>query len=251
MTLAPGTKLGAYEILAPLGAGGMGEVYRARDTRLERDVAVKVLPEEFFEDEERRRALRAGSAAAREPEPSRTSRPSIHSKKSPVLPRSSAATSSSWSWSRARRCATRSRRSRLPAKKLLEIGAQIADGLAKAHAAGHRPPRPEARERHGVPRRLGEDPRLRPREARRSRRAGASSGDGDRVRHGPGHGHGHGRIHVSGAGERQAGGLPLGPVLSRHDPLRAGDGATRLSARQHAPRRSSPSSARSPSRSRS
>ena len=54
MTLAIGSKLGPYEINSPLGAGGMGEVYRAKDTRLARDVALKVLPEEFFEDRERR-----------------------------------------------------------------------------------------------------------------------------------------------------------------------------------------------------
>jgi serine/threonine protein kinase/Flp pilus assembly protein TadD len=50
MALATSTRLGPYEILGPLGAGGMGEVYRARDTRLERDVAVKVLPERLAQD---------------------------------------------------------------------------------------------------------------------------------------------------------------------------------------------------------
>src|SRR5260370_37787185 len=50
MTLASGTKLGPYEVISPLGAGGMGEVYRARDTRLERDVAVKVLPTNLSSD---------------------------------------------------------------------------------------------------------------------------------------------------------------------------------------------------------
>ena len=55
MALTPGTKLGPYEILAPLGAGGMGEVYRARDTRLGRDVAIKVFPEALAKDVDRLR----------------------------------------------------------------------------------------------------------------------------------------------------------------------------------------------------
>jgi len=53
MSLTPNTRLGPYEILAPLGAGGMGEVYRAKDSRLDRDVAIKVLPETFARDPER------------------------------------------------------------------------------------------------------------------------------------------------------------------------------------------------------
>ena len=52
MALAAGTKLGPYEIESPLGAGGMGEVYRAKDTRLDRTVAIKILPTQFSEDPE-------------------------------------------------------------------------------------------------------------------------------------------------------------------------------------------------------
>ena len=55
MALASGTKVGPYEILAPLGAGGMGEVYRAHDMRLNRDVAIKVLPSSLAKDPERLR----------------------------------------------------------------------------------------------------------------------------------------------------------------------------------------------------
>src|ERR1700689_4882255 len=53
MALTAGTRLGPYEILAPIGAGGMGEVYRAKDTKLKRDVALKVLPDSFASDPER------------------------------------------------------------------------------------------------------------------------------------------------------------------------------------------------------
>ncbi len=53
MTFKTGTQLGPYEIVAPLGAGGMGEVYRARDTKLDRDIAIKVLPATFVRDPER------------------------------------------------------------------------------------------------------------------------------------------------------------------------------------------------------
>ncbi len=53
MSINPGTRLGPYEISAPLGAGGMGEVWRAHDTQLNRDVAIKVLPEAFASDADR------------------------------------------------------------------------------------------------------------------------------------------------------------------------------------------------------
>src|SRR4029450_13444563 len=64
VTLASGSRLGPYEIVAPLGAGGMGEVYRARDPRLERDVAVKVLPASFSTDADRLRRFEQEAKAA-------------------------------------------------------------------------------------------------------------------------------------------------------------------------------------------
>ncbi len=62
MTLSPGTRLGPYEIASPLGAGGMGEVFRARDTKLNRDVAIKVLPAAFAQDAKRVQVLCAPGA---------------------------------------------------------------------------------------------------------------------------------------------------------------------------------------------
>jgi len=64
MALTPGTKLGPYEIQSPLGAGGMGEVYRARDTRLNRDVAIKILPPSFSADADRLQRFAQESRAA-------------------------------------------------------------------------------------------------------------------------------------------------------------------------------------------
>jgi serine/threonine protein kinase len=64
LTLATGSKLGPYEILSPIGAGGMGEVYRARDPRLGREVAIKVLPVSFSADADRLRRFEQEARAA-------------------------------------------------------------------------------------------------------------------------------------------------------------------------------------------
>src|SRR5579864_4022367 len=64
MPLSIGDKLGPYEVLAPIGKGGMGEVYRARDTRLHREVALKVLPQAFARDAARERFQREARAAS-------------------------------------------------------------------------------------------------------------------------------------------------------------------------------------------
>lgn len=64
MPLLPGNRLGPYEIVAPIGAGGMGEVYKAKDTRLDRVVAIKVLPPSKVSDPERKRRFVQEAKAA-------------------------------------------------------------------------------------------------------------------------------------------------------------------------------------------
>ena len=65
MTIAPGSRLGQYEIVSPIGAGGMGEVYKAQDTRLKRLVALKLLPPELTRDETaKQRFLQEAQAAS-------------------------------------------------------------------------------------------------------------------------------------------------------------------------------------------
>src|SRR5499425_2025258 len=63
MNFATGTRLGPYEVLSPIGEGGMGEVYRARDTRLDREVAIKVLPASFANDGDRLRRFKQEALA--------------------------------------------------------------------------------------------------------------------------------------------------------------------------------------------
>lgn len=69
MPLSEGTRIGPYEILGLLGTGGMGAVYRARDSRLERDVAVKILPEDVAGDPDRIRRFERECARPRRPQP--------------------------------------------------------------------------------------------------------------------------------------------------------------------------------------
>ena len=129
MSLPNGTKLGPYEVLSPLGAGGMGEVYRARDERLKRDVAVKVLPAELSADAERRtRFEREARAASALSHPNILTIYDIGSSNGTVyiaMELVEGGTLKDLTASGA-----------VPTRKLLELATQVADGLAAAHAAG-------------------------------------------------------------------------------------------------------------------
>ncbi|HWC65762.1 MAG TPA: WD40 repeat domain-containing serine/threonine protein kinase, partial [Thermoanaerobaculia bacterium] len=138
MTLAAGTRLGPYEVLSPLGAGGMGEVYRARDTRLGREVAVKVLPEEFSRDPDRLRRFEREARAASALSDSHIvtlydvgESDGIHYFASELVEGSDLRGVID--------------RGPIPARRTLELAEQIASGLAAAHEKGilHRDLKPE------------------------------------------------------------------------------------------------------------
>jgi Tol biopolymer transport system component len=137
-TLAAGSRLGAYEVLSPLGAGGMGEVYRARDTRLGREVAIKVLPEALAADRERLLRLEHEARAA-----SALNHPNIVT----IYEIGKTDSISFISMELVQGTTLREllAEGALPAKRVLAFGAQIADALARAHEAGivHRDLKPE------------------------------------------------------------------------------------------------------------
>jgi serine/threonine protein kinase/Tol biopolymer transport system component len=138
LTVEPGSRLGPYEILAPLGAGGMGEVWRALDTRLSREVAIKVLPADVANDASRLKRFEKEARAA-----SALNHPNI-------VTIYDIGSFESTSYIAMERVDGRTLRETLlpgplPLKRLLPIAAQIADGLARAHEAGivHRDLKPE------------------------------------------------------------------------------------------------------------
>ncbi|HEY7368883.1 MAG TPA: protein kinase [Thermoanaerobaculia bacterium] len=138
MTLEAGTRIGPYEILAPLGAGGMGEVYRAHDGRLHRDVALKILPPDFASDADRLRRFEQEGRAA-----SALSHPNVlavfdvgfHGDQPYVVSE----------LLEGETLRERLAVSPLAPRKALEVAVQIARGLAAAHEKGiiHRDLKPE------------------------------------------------------------------------------------------------------------
>lgn len=140
MALSPGTRLGPYEIIATIGAGGMGEVYRARDTRLQRDVAIKVLPPAFAEDRERlgRFEHEARTASALNHPNILTIFEIAESASGPYIVSELVA-------GETLRAKLRRHPEGLVVEEGIEIAAQIASGLATAHDAGivHRDIKPE------------------------------------------------------------------------------------------------------------
>ena len=138
MAVRKGTRLGPYEVLAPLGSGGMGEVYRARDDRLGREVAIKVLPADLSSDAERLKRFEKEARSA-----SALNHPNI-------VTIHDIGSFEGVSYIAMERVEGETLRKllaggALPVKKLLPIATQIADGLAKAHEAGivHRDLKPE------------------------------------------------------------------------------------------------------------
>jgi serine/threonine protein kinase/Tol biopolymer transport system component len=129
MPLAPGTKLGPYEILSPLGAGGMGEVYRARDTRLDRSVAIKILPAHLSADPARKlRFEREAKTVSALNHPNICSLFDVGSQNGTDFLVMECIEGES--------LADRLAKGPLPTEQVLKIGTEIADALDKAHRSG-------------------------------------------------------------------------------------------------------------------
>ncbi len=138
MSLTAGTRLGPYEIVAPLGAGGMGEVYRAKDPRLGREVALKVLPEEVSRERDRLARFEQEARAA-----SALNHPNIITIYE--IGQSGETSFIAMELVEGKTLRELAVSGPLPLRRVVSIAAQAAEGLAKAHAAGivHRDLKPE------------------------------------------------------------------------------------------------------------
>src|SRR5262250_2983260 len=138
MGIATGEKIGPYEVISPLGAGGMGEVYRARDGRLGRTVAVKVLPASFSTDRDRlQRFVQEARAAAALNHPNILSIFDIGEEKGAPYVVSELLDGET--------LRERLRPAALPVRRVIDYASQVARGLAAAHEKGivHRDLKPE------------------------------------------------------------------------------------------------------------
>src|SRR5215467_259512 len=129
MALTSGTKLGPYEIQSPLGAGGMGEVYRARDTRLDRSVAIKILPEHLSGSPEARQRFDREARAV-----SSLSHPNICHLYD--VGQQSGTSFLVMEYLEGETLADRLRKGPLPLEQVLKVATEICEGLEKAHRTG-------------------------------------------------------------------------------------------------------------------
>ncbi len=211
LVLSAGKRLGPYEILSPLGAGGMGEVYRARDTKLGRDVAIKVLPDRLTSDSDAlARFEREARAVAALSHPNILGIYDLGREGSANFAVMELLTGETL-----RQCLEEGK---LPQRKALEYALQLAQGLAAAHEKGivHRDLKPENVF-------LTSDGRIKildfglakvaapePEDTRSpNRRCGNGAGDGDGYR----------RLHVARAGAGAVAGPAIRHLLLRLDPV--------------------------------
>ena len=138
MAIAAGVRLGGFEVLASHGAGGMGEVYRARDTRLGREIALKVLPEALSSDRDRLARFEQEARAA-----SALNHPNIVTIHE--IGREGQTTFVAMELINGKTLRELSAPGPMSVKKVLNVAAQVSEGLAKAHGAGlvHRDLKPE------------------------------------------------------------------------------------------------------------
>ncbi len=224
MAVSPGSKLGPYEILSLLGAGGMGEVYRARDPRLGRDVAIKVLPADRMADEDRRRRFIQEARAA-----SALNHPNIVTVHE--VDSVDGVDFIVMEYLAGQTLGNAIPRQGMRLDQLLRVAIPIADALARAHAAGivHRDLKPAnvMVSAEGTVKVLdfglaklvtsqGSEPEERDGDVDDGA-AGHAEPAGD--------GGGNDRVHVAGAGGGRGGGRPQRRVQLRGAALRDGDGA--------------------------